>query len=265
MLKTALYLSCTVAGSTLIGKYVSSFVTYLFIRAKKKVPFRTFLKLFSFKEDLFTFIGISVLFLPFITFILMNDEPNSYFFFFATLLSGTVMLSYSFLIHPLYFVLSNKEYSENQYYNNWINTRSSTKIHVRIIEKDMLNAFATGVVPFLKVILVGKKTIETLPQEEVEAMLFHELGHVAKNHLAKLFFANFVWLSIVSLFFMAIKPCFEIFQNSGLYYAMSFSVCLGVGSLFFVGFVQKRLEKEADSYAAQHIDKKKLWAIYSKN
>ena len=49
---------------------------------------------------------------------------------------------------------------------------------IRIIKGKIENAFATGVFPFTKTILIGEPLCEKMTNNELKGVVFHEIGHL---------------------------------------------------------------------------------------
>jgi Zn-dependent protease with chaperone function len=99
-----------------------------------------------------------------------------------------------------------------------------------------LNAFAAGPSPSKSVVILTEN-IENLSQDEVEAIVFHELCHIKHWHSLKLTMLNIVYLAFMYLSliqFNIITLVFLIFL-----------------SLFTVSLVSKIFEREADIFAAR--------------
>lgn len=127
---------------------------------------------------------------------------------------------------------------------------------VLIINKKSTNAYATGILPFSKVILLGRSLLQSFTRPQLEAILGHEMGHLKLNHLMKIYFVNLVWtLTTVTVFQLYVGPFFAGSSFFVLLLGLYYGIFLGAGLLFVSGFAQKKFEKEADAYAAALVGK----------
>lgn len=127
---------------------------------------------------------------------------------------------------------------------------------ILIVEKKITNAFATGVLPFTKVILIGRELLNAFSELEIEAVISHEVGHLKFNHLSKMYFVNLIWTLFVVIFFqILIAPSFGNSSFFVLLIGIYYGIFLGAGLLIISGQFQKKYEKEADRYAATIVGK----------
>jgi len=63
--------------------------------------------------------------------------------------------------------------------------------------RTMANAMVTGPLPFLRYVVLTDRLIESLPEEEIEAVFGHEMGHIKHQHM--LFYLGFLLGSMVAL------------------------------------------------------------------
>lgn len=246
-------LALTFGGIILLVKYIV--VLFLSVFSGHKF---SLIKQADWKGDIFSFAVIVILFyicLELYFYFEVSKELYATIIF--TVFFASIPTTYAFVIHPIYYLLNQKEYQVSSNYQNWITDKTSEKVTVRLINKDVTNAFATGVVPFLKVILVGKSTENSFSEEEMKCLLLHEVGHTKLNHLQKLYFANFLYVTFYVITTFFIFPYLRTFEYEHLLIGIYCGLMLGGGSIFFVGMLQKSLEKDADCYAAKIMGKDK--------
>jgi len=109
----------------------------------------------------------------------------------------------------------------------------------------MLNAMVVGFTKRSRIIFLTDGLLDTLTEDEVLAVFFHEAGHAKRHHLP-LFMVMFFSLSL--LFYGLRIPL----QTLGL--PVPLQVMLHLGVLWFVllGWVSRRFERESDIYGAEH-------------
>lgn len=118
------------------------------------------------------------------------------------------------------------------------------------------NAMVVGALPFLRYILLSDRLIEELEEEEVEAVLGHEIGHIKHNHM--LFYLLFL-LASISVFGLAISPFVpHLDQWLGLenrqdLAALPIVAALGAYIFLVFGFLSRRCERQADIYGCRTV------------
>jgi STE24 endopeptidase len=121
-----------------------------------------------------------------------------------------------------------------------------------------LNAFFTGFGKYKKIVFYDT-LLTKLGNEQILAVLAHEMGHFKHKHLAKMLCASFLQTGIVFYFFSIIM------NNTSLFAAFNMSHTSIYASLVFFGFLyspvnlllsllfnyfSRRHEYQADKYAA---------------
>ena len=165
------------------------------------------------------------------------------------------LYSYYFIIQPIILLYSNSS-SPSPKWEKWLHKEYNVKIKVRIIQKELINAYAMGVIPFSKIILVGQQLIDKLPEESVKAIILHEVGHTKYRH---------------TLIFYLISLLFGVLYVSSLYYLMPiyrpsvyhFALVGLHGGVFgliywLLSVIQRKFEYSADLFAATHIGVEKF-------
>jgi hypothetical protein len=121
----------------------------------------------------------------------------------------------------------------------------------------MINAAVMGLIAPLRYVLITDALLETLHANEVQAVMAHEVGHVRRRHM--------VWMVVCLLacFFLAAHVVAWPVRMAGylahwpeqwehpLDIACSL-LQLTLGLLIF-GWVCRRFERQADTFAAQHL------------
>lgn len=163
--------------------------------------------------------------------------------------------SYIFLVKPLLYLAFER---------NFISADSGVKLesgkyNVRIMRTRDVNAYAIGVLPWSKTILLSEILSTQLTKEELFSMQLHEEGHLVKNHLNKLFLVN---LLVCSVFYVLLTIRFSVFEfanNVVGIFSIGLLGCLyGLLVWYLPGKVQYYFELEADTYAARKNGKENL-------
>jgi Zn-dependent protease with chaperone function len=186
----------------------------------------------------------------------LNSEYSVLLFslFFVSLIP-----SYNFILSPLKYIFSKKEYLRNNELEKIIQGKGY-EYNLIVIKGNIINAYATGILPFSKTILIGQTLKENMSKQNLLAIIFHEIGHLKLNHLAKLYFINTL-LSLLSLIAFFVRIFFLQEVKSTIYEPLSiFILGLFIGLCFWYipGKIQYKLELEADFFASKVIGVKEF-------
>jgi len=125
----------------------------------------------------------------------------------------------------------------------------------------LINGAVLGIWSPIRYVLLTDALLESLPDDQIEAVMAHELGHVRRRHMPWLLAALLVGLGVTSLILTLVAqgalwalreleiptgPIATIFEIGTLIAAVVF------GLLVF-GFVSRRFERQADAFAVQHL------------
>lgn len=121
-------------------------------------------------------------------------------------------------------------------------------------DNNMGNAAVMGMIPQLRYILLSDLLLETMTDEQIEAVFAHELGHVVHRHMA--------WYVIFFMIVMAVAagPGELIHTQLGRFQLFPgdrdlLMLLLGVGGfLLSFGYISRRFERQADVFAARTIE-----------
>lgn len=121
----------------------------------------------------------------------------------------------------------------------------------------MINAAVMGLIAPLRFVLVTDALLETLRESEVRAVMAHEVGHVRRRHMAWMILCLFSCLCLAAY---AIELPLRMAEErwplpAAWMQAMAMTSMLAqlaLGLLAF-GWVCRRFERQADTFAAQHL------------
>ena len=118
----------------------------------------------------------------------------------------------------------------------------------------MINGAVMGFVGPLRYILLTDALLDSLPQEQVEAVMAHELGHVKRRHMLWLGIAaiSAITLSHLGLNSLTSLTLGQRVTQSDAAQAVISLAALAIGMLIF-GFISRRFEWQADAFAVQHL------------
>lgn len=237
---------------------ISFMLKYSFVLIFTSKEQRSVLKSINLRFIIFEFLILLLLLFPFI-FLIVWRNANSYDVISLMLLIITVSVAptYNYLIEPIYkYKLSNGSQSNTTKYDFLI---LNNEDKIRFIESDseIINAFATGIIPYSKTIILGKGIINLLNEKELKTIIFHEYGHLKMNHLLKLYIVNLITNALFIILFIQFKDFLNSTDYAVLYVGGFWSLATGV-YLLISSFFHKKFEKEADLFSAKVCGKKPL-------
>ncbi|MBU1194916.1 MAG: M48 family metalloprotease [Proteobacteria bacterium] len=132
----------------------------------------------------------------------------------------------------------------------------------------MITAGVMGLVPRFRYILVTPALLNALTDDELDAVMLHEIGHVQKYHMAfyLLFFAgfiacNFVFFEPVMQLLYIARPVYRVFEFAGIGRDVVYPLLImGVMVISFIlyfrfvfGFFMRNFERQADLHVYQFL------------
>mgnify|MGYP005854516475 CR=1 FL=1 len=126
---------------------------------------------------------------------------------------------------------------------------------VYTINKEVNNAFATGIISNTKVILISENLLTDMNDIELKSIIFHELGHHKHNHLLKLYILTVIILLIGYTTTFYFYPIFNKYSFADFLVALHAAVFYGVFVLLITSFLQQKFEYQADIYASKKAGK----------
>lgn len=204
------------------------------------------------------FIEFMFLCLLSISFLIIEDlfDTKFYIFLISAFFIVPLMLSFDFLIKPYFYSFFDRSSSRSPYFEKLIMQLYGRNYFVYILDKDIVNIYATGLYGKSKSILIGRGLLEKMEEKHILNLLAHEIGHLDSNHLFQAYLANITAISIYMISSYFLFPVFATFGDYTEGALVAIHGCL-LGLLLVVipGIVQKNFELEADSYAANIVGK----------
>jgi STE24 endopeptidase len=122
-------------------------------------------------------------------------------------------------------------------------------------ENNLGNAAVMGFIPQLRYILLSDLLLETMTDEQIEAVFAHELGHVVHKHMVWLV----VFFAVLSMFVMGggawlTKWMAEAGIKDGPAEGVVIAIAYLLKFVFLFGFVSRRFERQADVFAARTME-----------
>jgi STE24 endopeptidase len=122
----------------------------------------------------------------------------------------------------------------------------------------MINAAVMGLLGRLRYVLITDALLETMPLDQVRAVMAHEVGHVRKHHMSWMVItligvlvltAAMIELPLMALDGMGLLPMRAV-GEWGI--ALMLIVQLAAVLLIF-GWISRRFERQADTFAVEHL------------
>lgn len=153
----------------------------------------------------------------------------------------SVSPTYSFIIEPIILYSRRKTIDRYTFVEDY-----------KVVETNMprANAYATGILPFSKTIIVGKGIDEHLNEQEQRALIYHEIYHQKANHMLKFYLLSMVIYVIAG--YIWVWYLRKLPGNEYLHIGLFYGAVAGVYQIV-QGLVQRRFEKQADLYSVQQM------------
>ena len=221
---------------------------FVFLQTTKQT--RIALNMFTFRTIAMEVVIVFLLVLSIVSMMLSLDQasPQSITGIGLAILLSATLPTYAFFIEPLVRLRGSNLTDITSDYSHLPPIRDN---NIRIVEtkSDLLNAYATGIIPYSRTIILGKRIRQQMTTNELESILYHEIGHLSKNHLLKLYLINLLVIGLGVVSFTFIRQAIE---NSSLpllwvgLHGSAFAALL----LFLSAAAQRSFEKQADVFAA---------------
>lgn len=122
-------------------------------------------------------------------------------------------------------------------------------------ENNLGNAAVMGFAPRLRYILLSDLLLETMSDEEIEAVFAHELGHIVHKHMVWLM----IFFAVLTLFVMGASAWLTQWMarygiNDGPAVGIVIASAYLLKFLLLFGFVSRRFERQADVFAARTME-----------
>ncbi|MFN0010774.1 MAG: M48 family metallopeptidase [Phycisphaerales bacterium] len=124
----------------------------------------------------------------------------------------------------------------------------------------MINGCVLGLWGPLRYVLLTDALLDSLPRDEVQAVMGHEVGHVVRWHIPWLLAAILACTGgcvlvadLLARAFNLTEPDSPVGGAGGALLSITLAVCALAGGLLLFGFISRRFEWQADAFAAQHL------------
>ncbi len=231
----------------IIMRYTAVLCIALFTRDK------SILKNLDFKHDVIVIVFIFLLSFALFSFINLEVENENIFNLLLISLISVVPLVVIYVFGPMRYLIKSENYIFNEKFKHITKIYFKSPLNVITLKSKVANAYATGILPFSKTIILNTGLNDKLTDDEIISLLYHEMGHHKNNHMLKLFLVNVSWSLITITFFN-----YVLYPNRAeiAFFPLLVSVYYGLvvtgGILVIAGAFQKRFEYEADKFAVEN-------------
>jgi STE24 endopeptidase len=153
-------------------------------------------------------------------------------------------------------VLRTRRMAESDLRSKLANLFERTHIQCRDIlvwetDSSVGNAMVMGIIPQMRYILLSDLMLQTMTDEQIEAVFAHEVGHIMHRHLAWNLVLALVATGVASFF----DDCIKALHPPAWLSADLISTVTSLGTFVWLfGFISRRFERQADVYAARVIE-----------
>lgn len=164
-----------------------------------------------------------------------------------------LLVGLSPILFPLIVLIRTSKYEVDDELELLVNKEMNTTIKIRVINQNVVNAFATGVLPFTNIILIGAPLLKQFTSEELKAIIAHEIGHTIKRHMLYLtLLMILIQISLLLLHQYVVLPLILLNKLNWIFKGVSFGILFVLGNEIF-SFFQKKTEYSADKFAAETV------------
>lgn len=118
----------------------------------------------------------------------------------------------------------------------------------------MINAAVMGLLPKLRYLMLTDGLLEQVPRSQVQAVMAHEVGHVRRHHMVWLLVCLLATVALADWLIFLLAWLFPPLLASGDPSNDLVQVGLVLVLVFILfGWVSRRFERQADTFAVQHL------------
>lgn len=125
---------------------------------------------------------VSIFVLSFVLFSFINLEVEDGNIFSMLLISliSVVPLVVIYVFGPMRYLLKSENYIFNEEFKQITKNHFNKPLNVITLKSKIANAYATGILPFSKTIILNTGLDDKLTDDEIISLLYHEMGHHKK-------------------------------------------------------------------------------------
>ncbi|OOV25753.1 hypothetical protein BXU11_13845 [Flavobacterium sp. LM5] len=178
-----------------------------------------------------------------------------YISFIIKVIAMVLANSFFVLIFPTILKNQNRRLEPLPKYSNQLLEKFGVNIPVYTTKKKCINAFAVGIIPTNKVIVLGSEIIAKCSDDEIDAILYHEYAHHKNNDLLHFY----LLLTFSCLFFLLFRENFILFIKNiipRISEGSAIAIFGGLNGLIFGAILFSKLshnaEYKADIFSAKN-------------
>jgi len=205
------------------------------------------------KDNLISIIVASIFFGIMFSLVSIISHQFNYIII-SFILMASIISTYWFIINPLKYMLHTKKYFRDLGLEQEMKSEGYN-YKILFSNKISTNAYATGIIPFYKIIIVGENLKNKLSKTQLKAILYHEIGHHENKHLLKLFFINVV---LQTFFFIMFFEIYQLHIKKPLIEPLLVATTGGlIGFIFYIipNKIAYLMEYQADRFAVKNYNK----------
>ncbi len=156
---------------------------------------------------------------------------------------------FGLVIRPIFISLDkNLVPAENELKQHLLKNFCRNKYEVFIFKGQFINAYATGVLPFSRSIVLGESIVQKLNPKELEAIFTHEMGHLVLNHIKYVLGIALICAPLIA------TSVFFITDISNEFLKILLILCnIVFFAVLIPSIVQRKLEYQADKFGAKQV------------
>jgi len=239
--------------SLLIGFYLTVLFTLIvyIVQIFSFIPIRKLIEEFDWREKLIQVLLGTVFFAGLFELQAVIENISTFISIIFSIIVSSFLINFNFLILPIIILLRKSKYSPAFEYEKWARETIDPTLKIKILKSSIVNAYATGVLPQHKVILLTDKMLGSMEEKDIKNLIYHEYGHLKYHHLFWLYLLQLVCTAGTCLGYFYLSKILGENYN-GWVVGMNGGFWGGV-TVVLAGLLQKRLEYQADKFAAESV------------
>jgi Zn-dependent protease with chaperone function len=173
-----------------------------------------------------------------------------------SILAASLIPTADFIVKPIFHKYISKKYKRDEKLTYWVDkTFGAGNIEVGILYKPINNAYSLGIAPFKQVIEIGQPLVQKMSEQEINAIILHEIGHSKKNHLFYLYIAS-LFCTCIAVWLLYNVQQLPFFKASVTSEYVLVALVGAISWVFFYtipGIIQRHLELQADAFSASMV------------
>ena len=239
--------------SLLIGFYLTVLFTLIgyIVQIFSFIPIRKLIEEFDWREKLIQVLLGTLFFAGLLELQAVTGNIPTFISIIFSIIASSFLINYNFLILPIIILLRKSKYSPALEYEKWARETIDPTLKIKILKSSIVNAYATGILPQHKVILLTDKMLGSMEEKDIKNLIYHEYGHLKYHHLFWMYLIHLVCTTGACLGYFYFSKMLGGNYN-GWVVGMNGGFWGGV-TVVLAGLLQKRLEYQADKFAAESV------------